>query len=378
MAERGSICSISSLLEPSKLCSDLTVHARAIFTSLHSADAATLSASIALSNHSPTTAQIADILTAAFEIDELQKIEQFVAEAPLLTPEGRSAIIGALALAISIQWGFGQAAEPQVPTVADAKLRALRASAADMDRVRSACFPDTPSMMLNTTRVHGVRDGAAANVPKAEASVAPVALVTIGGNGSGKSSLLRGVVDHVQQRSGGPNAYVDIDPDRFISQLCDNDNRQRALANFCNHESFLYAIGQRRPLTFQGTGKSLETTCSRVIGRLREAGYRVFVVIIIASPATCLRRIEDRRQRTGRAVPDAVVLGTLEALRSNIPQYVTHRHELCERLLLYDNDTEQPALEPTFNLGADDDATAALQLIDQRLRDVPANATTSA
>jgi len=361
--ESGSIC---SLLEPRRLWTQIWQSVVGPSAELHTGDPAALQ----LSAHAPTTAQVADILTAAFEIDELVKLEKLVAETPLLSPDGRVAICGAIALAIAHRWGFGESGEPVVPTIDDVKLRVMEATAVDMDAVRGACFPESPPAMLNVARVHAVRDSAAVRVPAALPSVSPVAIVTIGSNGSGKSHVLQSLtIGELQRSHGGPSAYVDIDPDRFISELCDNDNEQRALANFCNHESFIHAIGQRRPLIFQGTGKSLETTCSRVIGRLREAGYRVFVIVVLASPADCLRRIEERRALTGRAVPSFVLLGTIKALRETIPAYIAQRRVLCERVLLYDNQRERPPTGPAFSLGAEDDAAAALALVEERLRE---------
>ena len=215
--ESGSIC---SLLEPRRLWTQIWQSVVGPSAELHTGDPAALQ----LSAHAPTTAQVADILTAAFEIDELIKLEKLVAETPLLSPDGRVAICGAIALAIAHRWGFGESGEPVVPTIDDVKLRVMEATAVDMDAVRGACFPESPPAMLNVARVHAVRDSAAVRVPAALPSVSPVAIVTIGSNGSGKSHVLQSLtIGELQRSHGGPSAYVDIDPDRFISELCPLD-----------------------------------------------------------------------------------------------------------------------------------------------------------
>lgn len=324
-----------------------------------------------LSTYHPTTAQVADILTAAFEVEELEKLEATVAATTLLSPDGRVVLTGALALAVRREWQFGGSGKPKVPIVHDDQLRVKRASATDMDSVRNASFPDAPSTMLDVARLRSVRD-TYSHVPAAVPTAAPEALVTIGPSGAGKTTVVHRLVNrHVQQEYGGPSGFVDIDPDLFMSALCNNDNSQRALANFCNHESFIYAIGQRRPLIFQGTGKSLETTCSRVIGRLQEAGYRVFVVMVIASPLTCLRRVKDRKQQTGRGVPEFVVRGTINALREVAPTYLAQRGALCESVFIYDNDSDNTPVEPSITLRPGDEASAALAMIEMRLSDEP-------
>ena len=80
-----------------------------------------------------------------------------------------------------------------------------------------------------------------------------------------------------------PGAYLTIDPDFWLSANCHNDNACRPLVNWCNHENFLKAVELKQHMLFDGTGKSLLNTCGRVIARLKAAGYRIHICIVLAS-----------------------------------------------------------------------------------------------
>lgn len=334
-----------------------------------------------LSAHDPSFAEVADILTAAFELDELAPLSKQVADAvggagpsdggAAISAQGSAVVQGAIDIVLAHGWGFGDTGDPEAPTLADEALREQRLTQADMAVLRQLVFPRAPSSMLDPGRVSEVRDSAARGAPAASCETR-IAVVTVGTPGAGKSFVTKGMaLPHLRETARGPTAYVDVDPDLFLTELCDNDNGMRALANFCNHESFVYAIGQRRPLVFHGTGKSLETTCSRVIARLREAGYRVVISVVLASRATCERRIAERRLQTGRDVPGFILDSAFGALRQALPVYLAKRGQLAEAILVYDNDQDQPTPVPTMTLTADTDPTPALELVERMLGGEP-------
>ena len=97
----------------------------------------------------------------------------------------------------------------------------------------------------------------------------PFLVVLAGPPGSGKTSALRMCIERLINQQGGPpqSHYVDINPDYWITQLCDNNNAYRPVANFLNHETFLSAVAQRRHIIFDGTAKSVLNTVGRVISR---------------------------------------------------------------------------------------------------------------
>ena len=325
-------------------------------------------------------AEALDIITGAFYAEELTCLQQRLESDPSpdalpLSVDGKATIGAALHLAVGKQWEFGGEGDPVSPAIQDPELGARRLTQADMAAFRQIAFPDVPTAMVEPGRVQAVRDSICKEDAKA-CDARPIALVTIGTPGSGKSRVVRSIdIEHLTrvQASSSPITYVNIDPDHFLTELCENDNSRRTYANFCNHESFIYALAQRRNLVFQGTGKDLETTCSRVISRLLERGYQIYMCIVLASEATCLERIARRKQETGRDVPHAVVRGGFAALRTTIPVYLSKRAQLGEAVLLFDNDTDDlPSAggAPTCTLdinSSEADVTAALELVNCRL-----------
>ena len=165
-------------------------------------------------------------------------------------------------------------------------------------------------------------------------------------------------MDRIQKDIGAPAAseYVHIDPDAVITGLCHNDNAYRPLANFLNHENFLVALGERRHILFDGTGKDLHNTCGRVISRLKGAGYDVYICIVLASYSTCLDRIAARFKKTGRNVPEKFVRGVFEALVKSVPVYLSNQPALAKAVVVYDNDTDA---EPTARVITRDGGDAA-------------------
>ena len=160
-------------------------------------------------------------------------------------------------------------------------------------------------------------------------------------SGSGKSYSMSQLLPWMTQRFGAParESYAYINPDLWISKLCDNNNTYRALANYCNHETFLTAVGQRRHLIFDATGRQLKNTCGRIIGRLERAGYRVHLVIVLASFSTCWHRIEQRCAGTGRGVPHVIFQETFLDLGGVVPTYLRGPSQgLCESAVLCNND----------------------------------------
>ena len=79
------------------------------------------------------------------------------------------------------------------------------------------------------------------------------------------------VLPHLAKLGLGPSieSYLTIDPDFWLSNVCQNDNACRPLVNWLNHENFLRAVGLKQHLIFDGTGKSLLNTCGRIVSRMK-------------------------------------------------------------------------------------------------------------
>ena len=230
-------------------------------------------------------------------------------------------------------------------------------SAAQLLDLKLLAFPLDPPRMLAAETLAGKAKALHASA-SGGASAPPTALITVGAPGSGKSFVSREAgMARLLEAGLGPEAgaYLTIDPDFWLTEVCENENACRPLANWLNHENFLRSVAMRRHMLFDGTGKSLENTCGRVVSRLKAAGYRVHMCIVLASYETCRTNIGERREATGRDVPDAIVQQTFSALQGAVDFYLRHQASLTERTLVYDNDARQMAL--VASLGGDDGAT---------------------
>jgi len=196
----------------------------------------------------------------------------------------------------------------------------------------------------------------------------PTAVVTVGTPGSGKSFVaIRDCLPVLAEMGLGPSEsqYLKIDPDFWLSQVCHNDNGCRPLVNWLNHENFLRACRRRQHIFFDGTGKSLLNTCGRVIARLRSQGYRVHIVIVLASFETCMSNVRERFERTGRDVPKKIVLETFKFLAQTARVYISRQAAMCDRVIVYDNDKLQSHLAVTVTEGRGE--AEALALCDKYL-----------
>jgi len=194
----------------------------------------------------------------------------------------------------------------------------------------------------------------------------PTVLITVGAPGSGKSYVTKATHGPKLAAAGlGPpmDAYLTIDPDFWLTGVCQNDNGMRNVANYLNHESFMIAGRMRKHMIFDGTGKSLENTCGRVVSRLKIAGYRVYFCIVLASYNTCMANIAERRARTGRDVPAPFVQSSFPAIRDSAKTYVNMQEHLAEQVVIYVNENLESKLAVTVHNGQG--AKEALALIDQ-------------
>lgn len=240
-------------------------------------------------------------------------------------------------------WKFDGTGRADLPPAApDPHLRGMTLTQEEMSMARRLVFPHVPPQLLDYGRVQSLRERQFAG-PKSEGP--PTVIVTVGSPGSGKSSLLETCAQFLQENFRGPPyaQYVHVDPDYFIGHLFEFNNAYRDAANFCNHESLLTATGQRRHILFDHVGRDLMNTCGRCITRFREAGYRIYICVVLATYSTCQRRIRQRLQETGRDVPDAFLRMAFKGLNDTVPVMIQQQAHLADAVLVYDNDPEASA-----------------------------------
>lgn len=157
-----------------------------------------------------------------------------------------------------------------------------RIEPATLDDLRVLAFIDLPPALLDPFEIHRLRSEV---FHASRCAFRPTAVVMVGPPGSGKSAVMNQGVDTLRIKHGGPpvDHYAHINPDHWITRLCDNNNDWRNVANYLNHESFLTAVAQRRHIIFDGTGKSVLNTCGKIISRLRQAGYCIHLCVVLAT-----------------------------------------------------------------------------------------------
>jgi predicted ABC-type ATPase len=162
----------------------------------------------------------------------------------------------------------------------------------------------------------------------------PVAVITMGGPGSGKSSVTSGM---------DLEDFVLVDPDAIKAQL---PEYQQALggkalnaARMVHEESSDVAKGiretaitQRKNLMLDGVGADYDKMASR-IESLKASGYHVSLVSVHIPTETAKQRVANRALSSGRWVP----LDFVEDAYSKIPGNFDKLSQLTHDAVAYDN-----------------------------------------
>ena len=215
-------------------------------------------------------------------------------------------------------------------------------------------LPPRPSPPLRTPRAGG------------GAATPPCALITVGPVGSGKSWLLHAresALDQTLAASFGSRypappvaTFSMLDPDSVLHAVCASLGQPfnpalRSYANFCNHENFSLAVGLRRNLIFDGSGRDPTNICGRVISRLRPAGYRIVFLVVLTSFETARRRAVERQRRTGRETSEGFTRFVYKSLQRALPIYLRSCDvQAADGVLVFTNDVDgaRPRLECTL------------------------------
>lgn len=180
----------------------------------------------------------------------------------------------------------------------------------------------------------------------------PAILFTAGGSGSGKSSALEQIDDLP------PEGSVYIDPDEikllipeYKRLVEEGDPRAMALV----HDESIdiaakllhYAYEGEYHIAMDGTGAS-----PAFLGRLDTAlsrGYEVHVAYFNTDTETALRRIADRKAKTGRGVREDVA----RDIHRNASRLFERVYETGVSISVYDTTDEKPRLIAEAEAGAD-------------------------
>lgn len=147
-----------------------------------------------------------------------------------------------------------------------------------------------------------------------------VAIVLVGGPGSGKSLIKNNILEKLNMPIGD---FVNIDPDEILTWLFLNDNRCRKKVNEINDFIYETAINEKKNIIFDGTGKDFNWYSEHLLKRLTDEGYSVNLAISIGNVDEALKRIRERAALTGRDVSDEYTVSVYDSLHKTIPQYVS-------------------------------------------------------
>lgn len=157
----------------------------------------------------------------------------------------------------------------------------------------------------------------------------PVAILTIGGPGSGKSSVTHAYAGMVR-----------VDPDQIKEMMplyralvaCRAPNAAAIVheeSTRISERLLNAAVSARTSVLVDGTGKNLPKMIN-LIRRLKSIGYNVRLVYVEIDPQVAWERIRDREHVTGRSVPTEVVQEAYTKIPSNFAvlrnmvDYVSH------------------------------------------------------
>jgi predicted ABC-type ATPase len=181
----------------------------------------------------------------------------------------------------------------------------------------------------------------ALDVEPAKPDEQKVAILTMGGTASGKSSMLSGV---------DTSRFVKVDPDAVKEALpewkgmTDPENTFRGAALAAHEESSFVAkkirdeaISNGNHVLIDGTGAS-SGNMSANIDRLKAEGYQVHVMFMHVEVETGIARARDRAEGSGRYVPDHIVKDVYE----KVPSSFIANYEKADDFQVFDNSGAAP------------------------------------
>lgn len=181
-----------------------------------------------------------------------------------------------------------------------------------------------------------------------------IAIVMMGGPASGKSSLVKGIMGSDFEK------FVNVNPDDVKEKLPEwgpgLDASVKDTAYMVHDESsdiasgiYNAAIERGLNLIVDGTGKDVSKHKAK-IEALQKEGYHVTVLMPDVDAEDALKRAKERAERTGRYVPDDIVLNA----HAKIPGNFETIARAAESFGLFDTRGRPPRLVWSGNKGEKD------------------------
>lgn len=189
---------------------------------------------------------------------------------------------------------------------------------------------------------------------------APVAILTMGGMASGKSSLLRGI-NKDEFVTVNPDAIKDHIPEylQAIGKGSDDSPSARNSGTMAHEESAFIskrihadAITARKNIIFDSSGQNAEKY-EKMIDHLQKSGYKVTVLMMDLDLPTAKERMIHRAEKEGRMVPVDVIEKSLnfEKAYAAIPRNYERVAAKANHSKMYSNKGNMPELIVERNYG---------------------------
>lgn len=157
-----------------------------------------------------------------------------------------------------------------------------------------------------------------------------MAIMTMGGPGSGKSSMLKSVDE---------SRFVTVDPDGVRTKLPEYKAATEGAKIYRNaaamtHEESSHiakrimseAIKNGQHIIVDGTGSSADSMLNKM-KQLKDAGYHVHLMFAHLNDTNeAVRRVESRAEKTGRYVPESFVREAYDKIPKNFEKIAAEAH----------------------------------------------------
>ena len=171
----------------------------------------------------------------------------------------------------------------------------------------------------------------------------PIAMIMVGGPGSGKSASQKRTVDLI---GTDYRDYVVVDPDRVLSTLFDNDNNCYPRVTPVLNSLVNKTLTEKKNIILDTTGRDFQRS-SEFVQKFKNIGYITVACITQVDPDIALARAEKRALLEGRRVDEEYLRSAYEAIEKKIPLYV--ESPLFDKVFVYNNSGSQLVSELSFD-----------------------------
>jgi len=165
----------------------------------------------------------------------------------------------------------------------------------------------------------------------------PIAIVTVGIPGSGKSTSLT----MLKKMFGEEKQWTNVDPDSINESVFHGSNHCRGETNIINFQFFDEAEKLKRDLIWDTTGRLYDAT-TKTIQSLNSNGYSVALCIVLTDLENAMARSNARFSsgQSNRNVPQQYIRDVNIQIQEVIQHYIIYPSKFLDFLYVFDNNVE--------------------------------------